>query len=76
MLGALQINAWGAALWAAARNKGEERGEEGQRNDFIDETLVKNAGNYMLQEQLAMMSYKKKNHLQAMDSWRPYHANY
>lgn len=35
-------------------------GEGEQKNDFIDETLVKNAGGYMLQEQLAMMSYKKK----------------
>lgn len=35
-------------------------GEGEQKNDFIDETLVKNAGGYMLQEQLVMMSYKKK----------------
>lgn len=49
-------------------------GEGKERKDFIDETLVKNAGGDMLQEQLAMMSYqkkKKKDHLQATDSWRP-----
>lgn len=38
----------------------EGKGGGGQRNDFIDETLVKNAGGYMLQEQLVMMSCKKK----------------
>lgn len=35
-------------------------GEGKERKDFIDETLVKNAGGDMLQEQLAMMSYQKK----------------